>query len=103
MLYLQARAQSVGRILIGFYQLPDSAAQPIDFVVNPEGNELRSELRRVSTVCQTAACTVLCPQPTCPCDHAACTTRTCDIQATGQSHSSVHGFDNAQVVMVMAL
>lgn len=47
MLYLQARAQSVGRILIGFYQLPDSAAQPIDFVVNPEGNELRSKLRRV--------------------------------------------------------
>lgn len=43
----QARAQSVGRILIGFYQLPDSTAQPIDFVVNPEGNELRSKLRWV--------------------------------------------------------
>ena len=44
-LHMQARALSVGRILFGFYQLPDSSAEPIDFVVNPEGMQMRSQQR----------------------------------------------------------
>ncbi len=43
---MQARALSVGRILFGYYQLPDSSAEPIDFVVNPEGLQLRAKQRR---------------------------------------------------------
>lgn len=43
--HLQARAQSVGRILFGFYAVPDSSSVPIDFVINLEGNEERSKKR----------------------------------------------------------
>ena len=42
---VQARAQSVGRILFGFYAVPDSSSVPIDFVINLEGNEERSKKR----------------------------------------------------------
>lgn len=36
---------SVGRILFGYYLVPESAAQPIDFTVNPEGLAVRSAKR----------------------------------------------------------
>ncbi len=36
---------SVGRILFGYYRVPDSASEPIDFTVNLEGEELRSAKR----------------------------------------------------------
>ncbi|CAL8468748.1 g8288 [Coccomyxa elongata] len=42
---LQARAMSVGRILFGYYRVPDSASEPIDFTVNLEGEEQRSATR----------------------------------------------------------
>lgn len=38
---------SVGRILFGYYRVPDSASEPIDFTVNLEGEELRSAKRCV--------------------------------------------------------
>ena len=42
---MQARAQSLGRILFGFYAVPDSSSVPIDFVINLEGNAARSTKR----------------------------------------------------------
>ena len=42
---VQARAQSLGRILFGFYAVPDSSSVPIDFVINLEGNAARSTKR----------------------------------------------------------
>lgn len=42
---MQARAQSVGRILFGYYAVPDSSSVPIDFVINLEGSEERSKKR----------------------------------------------------------
>ncbi|KAK9818136.1 hypothetical protein WJX72_007697 [[Myrmecia] bisecta] len=42
---LQARALQVGQILYGFYNLPSSADQPIDMLINPEGDALRSTTR----------------------------------------------------------
>ena len=41
----QARAKSVGRILFGYYAVPDSSSVPIDFVINLEGNGERSKKR----------------------------------------------------------
>ena len=42
---VQARAQSLGKILFGFYAVPDSSSVPIDFVINLEGNAARSTKR----------------------------------------------------------
>ncbi|BDA43260.1 probable ion channel POLLUX at N-terminal half [Coccomyxa sp. Obi] len=42
---LQARAMSVGRILFGYYRVPDSPSEPIDFTVNLEGEAQRSAMR----------------------------------------------------------
>ena len=42
---VQARAQSLGRILFGFYAVPDSSSVPIDFVINLEGSAARSTKR----------------------------------------------------------
>jgi hypothetical protein len=36
---------SVGRVLFGYYLIPESASEPIDFTVNPEGQEARSVKR----------------------------------------------------------
>ncbi|KAK9845991.1 hypothetical protein WJX81_007900 [Elliptochloris bilobata] len=43
---LMARAASVGRVLYGYYQVPDRSHKPIDFIINPEGMEVRSRKRR---------------------------------------------------------
>lgn len=42
---MQARAASVGRVLYGYYHVPDRSSKPIDFIINPEGMELRSRKR----------------------------------------------------------
>lgn len=42
---IQARAASVGRVLYGYYHVPDSSNKPIDFIINPEGMEIRSRRR----------------------------------------------------------
>ena len=42
---IQARAASVGRVLYGYYHVPDSSNKPIDFIINPEGMEIRSRTR----------------------------------------------------------
>lgn len=44
-LNVQARAASVGRVLYGYYHVPDRSSKPIDFIINPEGMELRSRKR----------------------------------------------------------
>ena len=42
---LQARAASVGQVMYGTYRIPSSSDQPIDIVINPTGNEIRSVKR----------------------------------------------------------
>jgi len=42
---LQARAASVGRVLYGYYHVPDRSSKPIDFIINPEGMEERAKKR----------------------------------------------------------
>ena len=54
---MPARAASVGRVLYGYYHVPDRSHKPIDFVINPEGMELRSRKR-----CGSAAGPVTCTQ-----------------------------------------
>ena len=44
-----------GGLLFGYYVLPESGADPIDFVVNPEGNKLRSTLRCHVCTCFSGA------------------------------------------------
>lgn len=42
---MQARAAAVNQVLYGTYAIPDSADQPIDIVINPMGEETRSQKR----------------------------------------------------------
>ncbi len=42
---MQARAASVGRVLYGYYHVPDRSSKPIDFIINPEGMEERAQKR----------------------------------------------------------
>lgn len=35
----------MGRVLYGYYHVPDRSSKPIDFIINPEGMELRSRKR----------------------------------------------------------
>ncbi|PRW58011.1 hypothetical protein C2E21_3586 [Chlorella sorokiniana] len=44
-LQLQARAASVRQVLLGYYRVPQSAAEPLELVVNPQGLEERSRLK----------------------------------------------------------
>ena len=44
----QKRASMVGQVLYGFYRIPTSVADPIDIVINPVGDEVRS-LKRCAT------------------------------------------------------
>ncbi len=41
----QGRAAAVGQVLYGTYAIPPSADQPIDIVINPQGDEARSKKR----------------------------------------------------------
>lgn len=43
----QARALSVDQVLFGWYAIPFSMDNPIDYAINPLGDELRSEPRYV--------------------------------------------------------
>ena len=42
---LQARVAAVGQTLYGYYSIPIGAENPIDIVINPEGNKTRSTPR----------------------------------------------------------
>jgi len=42
---MQGRAASVGQVLYGTYAIPSTADQPIDIVLNPQGDEARSKKR----------------------------------------------------------
>eukprot|EP00891_Asterochloris_glomerata_P004631 jgi/Astpho2/4631/Aster-x0209 len=42
---LMARAETVGQILFAYFQIPSTMDSPLDLVVNPEGNEARSQRR----------------------------------------------------------
>ncbi|KAI7839964.1 hypothetical protein COHA_006285 [Chlorella ohadii] len=44
-LQLQARAASVRQVLLGYYRVPQSAAEPLELVVNPQGLEERSRVK----------------------------------------------------------
>lgn len=39
---LQKRVSLVGQVLYGFYYIPSSRSDPIDIVINPCGDEVRS-------------------------------------------------------------
>ena len=47
---VQARAETVGQILFAYFQIPSTMDSPLDLVVNPEGNEARSQRRWADTV-----------------------------------------------------
>ena len=47
---VQARAETVGQILFAYFQIPGTMDSPLDLVVNPEGNEARSQQRWATTV-----------------------------------------------------
>ncbi len=42
---IQARAAAVGQTLYGYYSIPIGAENPIDIVMNPEGERIRSTMR----------------------------------------------------------
>ncbi|KAK9843129.1 hypothetical protein WJX74_007389 [Apatococcus lobatus] len=42
---LQARVASVGQVLYGYYSIPAGVDTPIDIVMNPEGDKIRSAMR----------------------------------------------------------
>ena len=44
-LQAQKRVSMVGQVLYGFYFIPTSRSEPIDIVINPVGDEVRSLLR----------------------------------------------------------
>ena len=41
-LTLQARALSVGQVLVGFFDIPRSIEQPLQLVINPEARPCRA-------------------------------------------------------------
>ena len=47
---MQARAETVGQILFAYFQIPGTMDSPLDLVVNPEGNEARSQRRWAANV-----------------------------------------------------
>lgn len=48
----------MGRILFGYYAVPDSSSVPIDFVINLEGNEERSKKRCAAS--SSSGCMLFC-------------------------------------------
>ena len=42
---VQARAMTVDQVLFGYYVIPECPGAPLQVVVNPEGNEFRSQAR----------------------------------------------------------
>ena len=95
-LQLQARAASVRQVLLGYYRIPGSNAKPLDLVVNPQGLELRSQVRRArgshsgggagSCTCTSPAAVsapVMATTPTPPC----CSSK-CGTPATAAANSS---------------
>lgn len=42
---LQARSATIRQVLMGYMTIPSSVDQPLDLVINPQGNEARSKTR----------------------------------------------------------
>ncbi|KAK9808551.1 hypothetical protein WJX73_007473 [Symbiochloris irregularis] len=59
---LMARVQAVGQILFGYYKLPSHVEQPIDFSINPIGDEWRSEPRAWSAEGDNVKLLILAPK-----------------------------------------
>lgn len=70
---MQGRARTVGQVLLGYYNIPTGMGTPVNIIINPVGDAMRSEPRQgpVQVFCRNGTFSQACLFAVCsePCLH----------------------------------